>query len=107
MAERIIGLVACIMCAVPFLIIARYDKDSRDPVGFWSGDKSLKEKVKNVKDYNIEMAKLYGKCAIAFLLTGIIWFIWPLLGTIAVVFECTVGIYIVWKCYKKVLGKYS
>ncbi len=50
--EGVIGLVSCIMCSVPFWIIAVYDKDSREPIGFWSGDKTLKDKLKNVKEYN-------------------------------------------------------
>ena len=45
MAGRIVGLIACLLCAVPFLIIGVYDRESSTPISFWSGDKSLMEKV--------------------------------------------------------------
>ena len=38
MVGKIIGLVSCLMCAFPFLIISVYNKDSREPINFWSGD---------------------------------------------------------------------
>ncbi len=105
--EGIIGLVSCIMCSVPFWIIAVYDKDSREPIGFWSGDKTLKDKVKNVPEYNKEMAALYKKCAIAFLLSGVGCMISMPIGIALICFDCTVGIYLVYRSYKKSLEKYS
>lgn len=107
MLEGIIGLVSCIMCAVPFLIIAVYDKDSREPIGFWSGDKTLKDKVRNVSEYNKEMAALYKKCAIAFILSGIGCMIAMPVGVAMIGFDCTVGIYLVYRSYKKNLERYS
>ena len=71
MVGRIIGLISCLLCAVPFFIISIYNKKSEEPIHFWSGDTTLKSKVKNVFDYNKEMAMLYKKCALVFLMTGI------------------------------------
>ena len=107
MIERIVGFVCCLMCAVPFFICAKYDKESREPIGFWSGDKTLKSKVKNIPEYNKEMAELYGKCAYAFLLTGIGYGILPYLGIIMICLDCSIGFYVMWRNYKKILGKYS
>lgn len=107
MAERIIGFISCLMCAIPFLIISKYDKNSREPIAFWSGDKTLKSKVINVPDYNREMSGLYGKCAYAFLLAGAGCVILPVIGYFMICFECTAGIYFVYRCYKKILGRYS
>ena len=107
MAERIVGLVRCLLCAFPFLIIAVYDKGSNEPINFWSGDTSLKKKVKNVRDYNREMAQLYKKCAIAFLITGAGFVIYPIIGIVLICLDCTVGIYIVYRNYKKILKTYS
>ena len=59
MVGRVIGLVSCLMCAIPFLIISVYNKDSKEPINFWSGDTTLKSKVKNVGEYNKKMAVLY------------------------------------------------
>lgn len=107
MVGRIIGLIACIMCAFPFVIISVYDKDSKEPINFWSGDTTLKSKVKNVQEYNKEMAGLYKKCAIAFLVTGIGFLIFSMLGIIMLCFDCTLGIYLVYRNYKKILNLYS
>ena len=107
MTGGIIGLVSCIMCAIPFLIIAVYEKDSNEPINFWSGDTTLKEKVKNVAEYNKKMSSLYKKCAIAFLLSGIGFLVMPIIGLIIICFDCTVGIWIVYRSYKRILGLYS
>lgn len=101
---RIVGLVSCLMCAVPFLIIAS-GKDSMEPINFWSGDTTLKSKVKNIAEYNGKMAVLYRKCAIAWLISGISWLILPLLGIIMTCLDCTLGIYLMYLSYKKILGQ--
>lgn len=107
MFGKIVGLISGLMCAFPFWIIGTYNKDSREPISFWSGDTSLRTKVTNVKEYNHEMAKLYRKCALAFVVMGLLLFVNTYLGMIVLVFNCTLGVYIVWRAYKKILGKYS
>ena len=107
MVGKIIGLVSCLMCAFPFLIISVYNKDSREPINFWSGDTTLKSKVKNVVEYNKKMALLYKRCAIAFLISGIGFIVSPYLGVAMICFDCTLGIYLVYRNYKRILGKYS
>lgn len=107
MLGRIIAFVSCFMCAIPFLIVSVYSKESREPINFWSGDTTLKEKVKNVSEYNKEMAALYKKCAIAFLLTGVSFVILPVVGVVLLCFDCTLGIYLMYREYKKILERYS
>lgn len=107
MVGRIVGLVSCIMCAFPFLIISVYNKDSKEPINFWSGDTTLKTKVKNVEEYNKEMALLYKKCAVAFLVTGAGFLAMPFIGVIMICFDCTIGIYLVYRNYKRILFLYS
>ena len=107
MVGRIIGLVSCLMCAIPFLIVSVYNKDSKDPINFWSGDSTLKLKVKNVAEYNKKMALLYNRCAVAFLVSGIGFMITSYLGLSMICFDCTIGIYLVYRKYKKVLEEYS
>lgn len=107
MIGRIIGLISLIMCAVPFFIIAQCDKRSKTPINFWAGDNTLKDKVKDVENYNKEMAALYQKCAIAFLVCGLAFAIFPVAGIVLLVLVCTVGIYVVYKNYKKILSKFS
>ncbi len=107
MLSRIIGLVACLICAVPFFIIAVYKRDSKEPINFWSGDKTLKSKVKNVSEYNYQMTTLYKKGALAFLIAGIGFLIHPILGLVLVCCNCTLGIYLMYRSYKKILSSYS
>ncbi len=107
MIGRIVGFISCLLCAIPFFIIAKYDRDSGTPINFWSGDTTLKERVKNVPDYNKEMADLYKKYAIVFCISGFGFLIFPILGVVMICFDCTIGIYIVYQCYKKILGKYE
>lgn len=107
MVGRIVGLISCVMCAIPFFVIAVYNKDSKEPISFWSGDTSLKEKVRNVKDYNKEMALLYQRCSVAFLITGIGFLVTPVAGGIMICLDCTLGIYLMYKDYKRILSLYS
>ncbi len=103
----IIGLVCCILCAFPLFVIGHYNKNSREPITFWTGDKSLKEKVKDVQGYNEEISKLYRKCALAFVATGILCVIHLEVGMICLLLESTLGIYVVWKIYRNILLRHS
>ncbi len=67
MFGKIIGLISCLMCAFPFFIIGIFNKDSKEPISFWSGDTTLKSKVKNVAEYNEKMAACI-KSALLYLL---------------------------------------
>lgn len=106
MIGKIVWCVCCLLCSFPFFIISM-DKDSLEPIGFWSGDKTLKGKVKDLKNYNREMASLYKKCGWAFVATGVIFVIFPVAGIVLLIFDCTLGIYVIWRFYKKILAKYS
>lgn len=106
MIGALIGFISCLLCAVPFYIISKYDKDSITPISFWSGDTTLKDKVNDVRSYNYEMADLYRKCAIVFVISGILFFLHPIAGIIAIIFDCTLGVYLVYVVYKKILIKY-
>lgn len=107
MIGGIIGLISCFMCAVPFLIMGVYGKDSKEPITFWAGDKELKTKVKDISQYNKEMSGLYMKCAIAFGVTGVICLFWLLVGIVLICAECILGIFFVYMRYKKILKRYT
>ena len=107
MLGRIIGLISCLMCAFPFLVIGIFNKNSKEPISFWSGDTTLKSKVKNVGEYNKKMALLYKRCSVAFLISGIGFMVTPYLGVAMICFDCTLGIYLVYRNYKRNLGEYS
>lgn len=107
MIGNIVGLISCLLCALPFFIISVYDKNSKEPINFWSGDTTLKSKVRNVKEYNKEMAMLYKKCAAAFAITGIGFLLLPAAGIVMLCLDCTLGFYLVYRSYKKILNFYS
>ena len=107
MVGRIIGLVCFLLCAFPFFVISIYNNESHEPINFWSGDTSLKDKVKDIKGYNTEMAGLYKKCALFFLLTGILFVVFPISGIVLLALGCSVGIYLAYRVYKRILERYS
>lgn len=107
MAGKIIGFICCFMCGIPFGAIAAYNKDSKDPISFWSGDRSLKDKVKDVANYNREMAVVYKIYAVAYVLAAVGFLFHPIAGVAVLVADCTVGIFLVYRAYKKILSKYS
>ncbi len=107
MVGNMIGFVSCLLCAVPFFLFSIFGKNSDEPMNFWSGDTTLKSKVKNVKEYNREMAALYKKYAAAFLAAGAGCLILPVFGMILLFLDGTAGVYILYRNYKRILGRYS
>lgn len=107
MAGRIISVISYLLCALPFWVIAKYQVNSKDPISFWSGDTSLKNKVKNVPDYNREMAALYKKYAWTYVAAAVAGAIHPLAGVAVLGSICMGGIFFVYRAYKKILQKYS
>ena len=106
MAGRIIGFICYFMCAAAFWGIAKFGKDSKDPISFWSGDTSLKSKVKDVAAYNREMAKVYTGYGWAYFAAAVGGAIHPIAG-VAILVLAMVGIIFVYRAYKKILSKYS
>ena len=107
MVGNIIGAACYLLCALPFWVIAKYQVNSKDPISFWSGDTSLKDKVKDVPAYNREMAALYKKYAWAYVAAAVAGAVHPLAGVAVLVFICMGGIFFVYRAYKKILQKYS
>ena len=108
MPGRIIGCFCCILCALPFLYLAWEGKQKNAaPLAFWSGDNSLKDKIKDSPAYNTEMSRLYKLVAYAFALAGIFCLIFPPIGVALIILESTAGIYPIWRVYKTILKKHS
>lgn len=60
MVGNIIGLVSCLMCAVPFFILSAFGKDSDEPINFWSGDTTrLPDSACGRNRYHL--SELYGR----------------------------------------------
>lgn len=105
--EGIIGFVSCLLCSIPFFIIAFLDKNSSTPITFWSGDKSLKAKVTDLAAYNKRMAKLYYTFGLGFLAAGLCCLLHLIAGIAVIILICTVGFYFLYRSYKKILTECS
>lgn len=105
--EGIVGFVSCLLCAFPFFVVGHYQKDSKEPIAFWSGDRTLKDKVKNIQGYNRDISKLYIKIFWVFVCTGILCVIYFWAGIVCLCIECTVGIYVAWRMYKNILSRHG
>lgn len=106
MAGRIIGFICYFMCAAAFWGIAKFGKDSKDPISFWSGDTSLKGKIKDVPAYNREMARVYTIYGWAYFAAAVGGAIHPIAGVVIMLADL-VAIFFVYRAYKKILSKYS
>lgn len=106
MAGRIISFISYMLCAIPFWGIAKFGKDGKDPISFWSGDTSLKGKVKDVAAYNREMAKVYTIYGWAYFAAAVGGAIHPIAG-VAIMALDLIAIIFVYRAYKKILAKYS
>ena len=105
--SKLILIFVSILCAVPFYAIAFFGKNSKDPIPFFSGDKTLKDKVKNVKRYNLEMFKLYSFYATVFMFAAISTIFYHPLGTFILIFNSTFGLIPLYIRYKLILKKCS
>ena len=94
-------------CAVCFWAVAKFGKNGKDPISFWNGDTSLKGKVKDVPAYNREMAKVYTIYGWTYAAAAVAGVVHPLAGVAILLPDITVGIFLVYRCYKKILQKYS
>ena len=105
MAGRIISFISYLLCAVPFWVIAKYQVNSKSPISFWSGDPSLKDKVKDIPAYNREMAKVYTIYGWAYFAAAVGGAIHPIAGVAILVLDMA-AILLVYRAYKKILRKY-
>ncbi|MCD7807501.1 MAG: hypothetical protein LUH19_09230, partial [Lachnospiraceae bacterium] len=78
------------------------------PITFWSGSEGkLKKKLKDIQGYNGEMAAVYRRCALAFLIAGAGALIHMAVGLTILAFACTVGVYLVYHKYQMILQKFA
>lgn len=107
MAEKLIVGLCGILCAAPFLILGFWGRNSKTPLNFWSGDTSLSEKICDVAAYNRAMSRMYLFYGGVLLLTAC-FAIWSVAVVVSLwVAEFTLGLYLLYRCYKKLLVKYG
>ena len=109
--EDIVGQViycfCCLTCAFAFILIPLLNKETKEPISFWSCDASLKDKVKDVENYNKEMTKLYLCYGSCYVVAALIVFISFTISVVILSVSMTIGIFVVYKIYKRILNKYS
>jgi hypothetical protein len=107
MVEKLIVGLCGILCAVPFLFMSLFGRNGNYPLNFWSGDDSLEEKVADVKAYNRSMSLMYLVYGIILLVTACLafWNIFVVIGLWCL--EFSVGIYVLYRLYKKFLKQYG
>lgn len=107
MAGQIIGAFSAFLCFLPMFIIAIVGRKAKDPINFISGDTSLKNKVKNVKEYNRKMSILFLIWSFCYLASGIMFFIEPVYGTIVLIFSCSIILAVMYIWYRIILNRCS
>ena len=108
MPGRIIGCFCSLLCALPFFYLAWEGRQKNAaPLSFWSGDDTLKDKVKDIPAYNLEMSRLYHLFGMTFAAAALFFLIFPPIGLALIFLNCTLGIYLLWRAYKNILSKYS
>lgn len=108
MAGRIIGAFCCVLCGVPFFLLAYMGRIGGKPIQFWAGDeRRLSKIVKNVPEYNREMARAYNLYGALYLVTAALMAFSPRIGTVCIVLDCSLFLYLLARKYRQILKKYS
>ena len=107
MAGQVIGSFSAFLCFLPMFLIAIVGRKAKDPINFISGDTSLKNKVKNVKEYNRKMSILFLIWSFCYLASGIMFLIEPLYGTIGLIFSCSIVLIVMYFWYRIILNRCS
>ena len=107
MAGQVIGSFSAFLCFLPMFIIAIVGRKAKDPINFISGDTSLKNKVKNVKEYNQKMSVLFLIWSFCYLASSIMFLIEPVYGTIVLIFSCSIILAVMYIWYRIILYRCS
>ncbi len=108
MLGRFIGFFCCLLCALPFFYLS-WEGKQKDaaPLAFWSGDDTLKDKVKDIPAYNAEMSRLFLCTACLFSAAAAFWLLHPLTGITALIVVLVFCTFVLHKAYILLLKKYS
>lgn len=108
MAGRIILSLCCFLCAGAYFLNGRLCRICSSPVAFWTGgETALKTTVKDPVRYNREMGSAFRWYAIAWLICGLLGALSPLAGIIGMIAVLTLGLFLLWKRYRKILNACS
>ena len=108
MLAKFICFFSCCLCAYGFFAMGVGGADRTDPINYFSGDNTLKDKVKDLRNYNAEMSRMYKYWGLSWIIVGALFFVLPMLAALIAVFVAGVaGTVVTYKLYKSILKKYS
>ena len=103
MAEKIIMILCCVLCGLPFWLLATVGRKGKEPLNFWSGDESLKAKIEDVAAYNNAMGKMYFVYGSIFMLSAVLAFFSMAVAVTLLILNCTLGLFLIYKCYGRIV----
>lgn len=106
----LIGVILCgcsLFCTLLFFFLTFIGEKYGKPICFWGGAKSLEDVVKDIPCYNADMSILYRVWAAAWVITAVISLFLSDIGLVLVIANISIGVYIVYRFYKRILSKYS
>lgn len=106
MADRILIALSCLLCAGAFFLVGYLCKISAAPVQFWAGSEGkLKSVIKDVPGYNRRMGAIYRWYGLAWLTNAVLGAVSPLAGITGIGVLCTLGLYLLYRMYRKSLSE--
>lgn len=106
MQTKIIGLIVCLLCSTPWLLLA-LNKSSDEPIGFLKMDHSLKHIIGHLDLYNKEMSFMYIIYGTIYFPLALILCVYPFVGYFLLGLHLSVGLYFVNKRQKALVSKYG
>lgn len=107
MAGKLIFCIACAITGTAFILQVNTASDD-NPLNFWAGENErLKRMLKDISSYNMEMKKLYQYYSSVFYIAAVVSLFSVMAGGTVLMLNSTVGLFIVYLLYKKILKKYS
>ena len=108
MAGRILIFLSCLLCAGPFLLLRYQCSISTNPVQFWTGsEERLRQVVKDVPLYNQKMGAAFQRYGLCWLIAAALGAVSPPAGILGIGVLCTLGLYLLYRSYRKTLLKCS
>ncbi len=108
MAGRIIIFLSCLLCAGAFLLLRYLCGISAKPVQFWTGsEEKLKQIITDVPLYNRKMGAAFQWYGLCWLIAAALGALFPRAGILGIGVLCTLGLYLLYRSYRKTLLKCS
>ena len=106
MAERIILSLCSLLSAGLFFLMGYLCRISSAPVPFWTGSgEKLKVAVTDVSGYNRKMGEAYRRYGALWCLCAGVGAARPMAGIVGIGLMCTLGLFLLYRYYRKALAE--